>query len=328
MLLAGIVIVLANIFFLEGSPWGFFLLIPATILVFFLSLMIGHFFTDPLRVLDRATRAFIEGSAPMQFSARGQLYEADRLAANFKELAEKAKTQQGELILKEKSQIAFISDVAHELRTPLTAIHGNAELLLDPDLPPDLHDKFCTIIIEESERLGRLTNDLLALQRIEDDTVKLDLERINLHNLICEVMELLNPMLYDRQANVFLMGEAPDVLGNADRLKQVVSNLVDNASRFIPANGQIVIELFGMKGNSIITVKDNGEGFGDIDPHLLFDRFYRLDASRSRNTGGFGLGLPIVKSIVDAHDGTVEAFNLPEGGACFIVAIPSIPIEQ
>ena len=85
------------------------------------------------------------------------------------------------------------------------------------------------------------------------------------------------------------------------------------------------VELRGLKGNCVITVKDDGCGFGDIDPKLLFDRFYRTDSSRQRGTGGTGLGLAIVKSIVEAHDGTVEAVNLSGGGACFIVAIPAIP---
>ncbi|MCL2826752.1 MAG: HAMP domain-containing histidine kinase [Eggerthellaceae bacterium] len=327
MLLAGIIATLLGIFFFNEAPGGFLLLIPVTFIVFFLSLLIGHFVTDPLRVLVRATKAFIDGNSSMQFTAKGQLYEADRLAQNFEELAEKTKVQRAELALKEKRQSAFISDAAHELRTPLTAIHGNAEMLLDPDLPPELHEKFVKIIINESGRLGRLTNDLLALQRIEDDARPTELGRINLRNLAQEVLEALAPMLHDRQANAQVTGEAPDILGNADRLKQVISNLVDNASRFIAPNGHITIELFGMRGNSVIAVKDDGSGFGDVDPHLLFDRFYRLDASRSRDTGGFGLGLPIVKSIVEAHDGTVEAFNLPEGGACFIIAIPSIPME-
>ena len=80
----------------------------------------------------------------------------------------------------------------------------------------------------------------------------------------------------------------------------------------------------GLHGNAVIQVKDDGAGFGDIDPNLLFSRFYRADTSRARNTGGTGLGLSIVKSIVEAHDGTIEAVNLPEGGANFIVAIPAI----
>ena len=223
-------------------------------------------------------------------------------------------------MLKERRQAAFVGDVAHELRTPLTAIRGNAEMLLDPDLPPEMHDKFLSIIIGESERLSRLTNDLLTLKRIESDVMPFELSRVNLGKVCREVLDMLEPILREREANTEVVGEAPDVLGNPDRLKQVVSNLVENASRFIDPGGHIVIELFGLRGNSIVAVKDDGCGFGDVDPALLFDRFYRTDSSRSRDTGGTGLGLAIVKSVVEAHDGTVEAINLSDGGACFIVA--------
>ena len=147
---------------------------------------------------------------------------------------------------------------------------------------------------------------------------------MNLRELATGVLDALEPILRDRHANTEIVGGAPDVLGDPDRLKQAVTNLVENASRFIEPDGHITIELFGLKGNSILAVKDDGTGFGDIDPQLLFDRFYRTDASRSRGTGGTGLGLAIVKSVVESHDGTVEAINLPDGGACFIIALPSI----
>lgn len=294
--------------------------------MFPLSLLIGHFISEPLRHLAKKTAAYRSG-IDVPFEPDGRLLEADELAADFKALVQTAKVQQHDLALKESRQAAFISDVAHELRTPLTAIRGNAEMLADPDLPPELHEKFCSIIINESERLSRLTHDLLALQRIEDDTAPLELARVNLRELASGVLDALEPILRDRQAHTEIVGEAPDVLGNLDRLKQAVTNLVENASRFIEPGGHITIELFGLRGNSILAVKDDGSGFGDVDPHLLFDRFYRTDASRSRGTGGTGLGLAIVKSVVDAHDGTVEALNMPEGGACFIIALPSIPPE-
>ena len=304
----------------------FALLLPLGVLTFALSLIIGHFLAEPLNILEKQVRAFAAGGEPV-FTADGHLYEADELAGTIAALVKKSANQQQDLVLREKRQAAFVSDVAHELRTPLTAIRGNADLLRDPDLPPELHDKFCTIIVEESERLSRMVNDLLALQHIEDGTRPLDLARVNLHDLAQSVIDALRPVLDERHANAWVEGEAPDVLGDRDQLRQVISNLVDNASRFIEPGGHIVVDLFGMRGNSIITVKDDGIGFGDVDPKLLFERFYRTDASRARGTGGTGLGLSIVKSIVEAHDGTVEAVNLPEGGACFIVAIPSIPPE-
>lgn len=304
----------------------FALLLPLGLISFILSLIIGHFLAEPLNILEKQVRAFAAGG-DVTFTSDGRLHEADELASTISALVKKSASQQQDLVLREKRQGEFASDVAHELRTPLTAIRGNADLLRDPDLPPALHDKFCGIIVEESERLSRLVNDLLALQHIEDGTRSLDLARVNLHDLAQSVLDALRPVLDERQANAWVEGEAPDVLGDRDQLRQVISNLVDNASRFIEPGGHIVVELFGMRGNSIITVKDDGTGFGDIDPKLLFERFYRTDASRARGTGGTGLGLSIVKSIVEAHDGTVEAVNLPEGGACFIVAIPSIPPE-
>lgn len=299
-------------------------LVPIAVVVFLLSLLIGHFISEPLRILAKKTAAYRAG-AEVSFAPDGRLYEADQLAGDFRALIQTTKTQQHDLALKEQRQAAFVSDVAHELRTPLTAIRGNAEMLSDPDLPPELHKKFCGIIVNESERLSRLTHDLLTLQRIQAEDVPHELARVNLRELAGGVVDALRPILRDRQANVQVTGEAPDVLGNADQLKQAVTNLVENASRFIEPGGHITVELFGLRGNSIVAVKDDGCGFGDVDPKLLFDRFYRTDASRSRGTGGTGLGLAIVKSIVEAHDGTVEAVNLPEGGACFIIAIPSIP---
>ena len=289
------------------------LLAPVGLVVFTFSLIIGHFISEPLRLLAKKTAAYRTGT-DVPFEPDGRLYEADQLSADFKALVQTTKSQQHDLVLKERRQAAFISDVAHELRTPLTAIRGNAEL----------HEKFCSIIIAESERLSRLTHDLLTLQRIDDNAMPMELSRVNLRELATGVLDALEPILRDRHANTEIVGEAPDVLGDPDRLKQAVTNLVENASRFIEPDGHITIELFGLKGNSILAVKDDGTGFGDIDPQLLFDRFYRTDASRSRGTGGTGLGLAIVKSVVESHDGTVEAINLPDGGACFIIALPSI----
>ena len=323
MLLASALILLYCFFFYGVPLSAFFVLAPAALAVFLISLVIGHFLTEPLTLLARKTAAYLKGKN-VSFAPDGRIREADELAVSIDELAKKTSSTQNDLSLKDHRQAEFVSDVAHELRTPLTAIRGNAELLQDPDLPPSLHQKFTDIIISESERLTRLVNDLLTLQRIENGSQTSELSRINLRDLAQSVVDALGPILAECQANVRIIGEAPDVLGNPDRLKQAITNLVANATHFIQPGGHIDIELCGLKGNSVIQVKDDGAGFGDVDPKLLFDRFYRTDVSRARNTGGTGLGLAIVKSIVEAHDGTVEAVNRPEGGACFIVAIPSI----
>ncbi len=311
--------------FLFELPWYLFLLLlPVSFLTFILSLIIGHFLAEPLRLLLKKVKAYRSG-AQVSFAPDGRMYEADELSESMDALVTKLESQQAELARENARQNEFVSDVAHELRTPLTAIRGNAEMLEDPDLPPAMREKFSSIIVSEAERLSRLVNDLLTLQRIENsETQPGELSRINLRYIAQDVVDTLHPILEERGANVEIVGEAPDVLGSRDRLKEALTNLVENASRFIEPGGHITIDLCGLRGNSVIQVKDDGCGFGDIDPNLLFDRFYRADTSRARNTGGTGLGLSIVKSIIEAHDGTVEAVNMPEGGANFIIAIPSI----
>ena len=201
------------------------LLAPVGLVVFTFSLIIGHFISEPLRLLAKKTAAYRTGT-DVPFEPDGRLYEADQLSADFKALVQTTKSQQHDLVLKERRQAAFISDVAHELRTPLTAIRGNAEMLEDPDLPPELHEKFCSIIIAESERLSRLTHDLLTLQRIDDNAMPMELSRVNLRELATGVLDALEPILRDRHANTEIVGEAPDVLGDPDRLKQAVQRLV------------------------------------------------------------------------------------------------------
>lgn len=317
-------------YFLHGVPVTTPLLeclIPITAGTFLLGYVIGHFLTEPLRELTEKVRNRKAGDS-FVFTHKGRLREADDLADCLEELAEYANARQKELAVREKRQSEFISDVAHELRTPLTAIRGNAEMLQDPDLPHDMHERFCNTIVRESQRLTNLTKDLITLEKIQGSTAQnVKMSRINMKDVAQEVVNNLYPILVERQAHTTIVGEAPDILGNVDQMKQVIQNLVENASRFIQPGGHITIELCGLKGNCVVSVKDDGCGFGDINPKLLFGRFYRTDSSRQRGTGGTGLGLAIVKSIVEAHDGTVEAVNLSGSGACFIIAIPAIAAE-
>ena len=323
---AGAVVALMAIaLFDTGNPliiaW---ILLTGGTFVFIISLIIGHYMAEPLVNLHRRAQAVFEGDATVDIKPEGKLYEADLLAEDFAALSEQNKTKMSDLAVQQKRQTQFISDVAHELRTPLTAIRGNAETMMDPDMPPELRERFCHTIISESERLTRMANDLLTLQHVEEGTDQTSWRRVKLHDVVADVADALGPLIEERGGTLTVTGEAPDVLGNADRLQQVVYNLVANASRFIGEGGHVIIRLEGLADRSVISVLDDGPGFGTIDPKLLFTRFFRGDNSRARNTGGTGLGLAIAKSIVEAHDGTIEALNRAEGGACFIVTLPSI----
>ena len=228
-----------------------------------------------------------------------------------------------ELLTEEARQAQFVSDVSHEIRTPLTAIRGTAETLLDGGVPEELQRRFLAQIINECDRLTRLANDLLTLQKAEGQDM--ELSRLDLRTVADNCALLMGELLEERGCRLELSGEAPDVDGNADAINQILVNLIENASRY--AKERVRVEISYVKGYSVIAVMDDGPGFGDEDPSHLFDRFYRADQSRVRHkgSGNSGLGLAIVKALTTAMSGTVEAVNLPNAGAAFIVALPSLP---
>ncbi|MDR2036203.1 MAG: HAMP domain-containing histidine kinase [Coriobacteriales bacterium] len=302
--------------------------LPLGIIVFVCAYAATGFYLGPIGKVMLRVKQLADGQHSVRFMDEGMLRTplgVQELATELDLVASKMRSQLAEAAIETNRQNQFVSDVSHELRTPLTAIRGAAETMMDEDISYEDRRLFCESIVRESERLTRLANDLLTLQRI-DGGGEIILERVNLHKVIEYAANMLGPLLEARNVELSIKGEAPDVLGDTDRLQQVSVNLIENASRFTdPERGRIWVELSGIKGHTVLTVKDNGKGFGDIDPVRLFDRFYRGDVSRARTSGGTGLGLTIVKAIVNSLDGTVEAVNLPDGGACFIVAIPSLP---
>ena len=318
------------IVFVSREPlfWISVMAIPFTVLVFCCAYAATGIYLGPLARVVLKIQQLADGNLSVRFydedAARAPL-GVQEFAITLDKVGARVRSSLTEVADEGKRQGQFISDVSHELRTPLTAIRGAAETMIDEDISYEDRLRFCEAIIRESERLTRLTHDLLTLQRIEGDG-EIVLDRVNLHDVIEHAANMLGTLLDAREVNFSLAGEAPDVLGDPDRLQQVVTNLIENASRMVEPGGHVNVELSGIKGHSVISVKDNGPGFGDVNPARLFDRFYRGDSSRARTTGGTGLGLTIVKAIVTSHDGTVEAFNLPDGGACFIVAIPSLPL--
>lgn len=322
--LATAIMAVCAIAFFDASYLVALLVIPIGGLAFFLSLIISVFATQPLRDLLTQIKRYHSGDSTVDFAMESSIKEVSELSANYKTISELADSRLKELTLVKQHQDEFVSNVAHEFRTPLTAISGNAELMLDPDMPPATRNRFCEIILTECKRLKNLTNNLLALQHIKRENQAQVLSRVNMKDIAENIVEFLAPIAQEKDVTLRVEGEAPDILGNTDRLKQALINLIDNAIRHVDVGGKVSVVLSGVREKSIVAVVDNGCGFGDVDPSLLFRRFYRTDASRARNTGGSGLGLAIVKEIVEAHDGSITAYNAPSGGAVFLMAFPSV----
>ncbi|MBQ9691418.1 MAG: HAMP domain-containing histidine kinase [Eggerthellaceae bacterium] len=298
------------------------LVISALILT--LALIVGHFMVAPFKQLHQLALYAQKTNEPVVFSPENTLFEAHALAEDLEFFKNLAYTNSANLHIQQQRDTSFINDVAHELRTPLAAIQGSAEALLDEEMPYEMRQNFCNTIIRESKRLTRLTNDLITLQHIEGSTDLLHLKPVNVRNIANEVAQALQSLAAKRNGKIEVSGEALDVLGNPDRLNQALTNLVSNSLRFIPENGLVNIQIEGTPEVTTIIVSDNGSGFGNINPSMLFTRFFRGDNSRARNFEGAGLGLSIVKSIVENMDGNIIARNGKNGGAEFIIELPAI----
>jgi two-component system, OmpR family, sensor kinase len=276
----------------------------------------------PLAGLERGVASFAAGDHSARVEPRGAR-ETRTLAAGFNAMADEISSMVAEMRAEEELKTRFVSDVSHELRTPLTAIRGAAETLLQEDVPEEARERFLTTIVGESDRLSRLAADLATLERIEGATGELAMGTVDLADVAGRALAAIEPVLAQRGIRVRVCGEAPSVLGDPDRLQQVLANLLDNASRVTPRGGEVLIELGRDQDKAVLRVADQGPGIDEADLPHIFERFYRAGSSRARSSGGSGLGLAIARAIVRAHAGSIEAGRRAEGGAVFTVRLPA-----
>ena len=217
----------------------------------------------------------------------------------------------------------FVANVSHELKTPLTSISGFAETLkLNENIDKETRNRFLGIIDGEANRLKRLIEDILTLSFIENDK-KEEKESINLYSVYRRVEDML--MISAKTKSIELVCDADEsinIRANADYVKQIILNLVDNAIKYTPENGDVNVKIFKEKDYAVIKVSDTGMGIPKEDQARIFERFYRVDKARSREIGGTGLGLAITKHIVINLGGTISVESVLEKGSTFTVKIP------
>jgi PAS domain S-box-containing protein len=221
----------------------------------------------------------------------------------------------------------FLSTLSHELRTPLTAIIGWSKLLIDGDVAPDEQPKALATIARNARFQAQLIDDLLEVSRIITGKLRLEFNPCELRPVIEAVVESFRPTAEAKAVRLDLRLE-PDVAlvyGDVDRLRQVIWNLLSNAVKFTPRNGSVQVKLQRTESHVVIAVSDSGEGIRpDFLPHI-FERFSQADGSTTRKHGGLGLGLAIVRHLVELHGGTVRAESPGEAlGSTFIVSLPLI----
>ena len=218
----------------------------------------------------------------------------------------------------------FVANVSHELRTPLTAIRGYVEALLDAPADPEQAQRFLEIISRHAFRMERLVHDLLRLARLDAGQEALERANCSIASVVTSVEHDMEPQLQARRLrlDVRIAPEAATVLGDPAKLHDVLRNLVENAANYSPEGGQIEIGAERLDGTVAVTVADRGPGIPEPDLPRIFERFYRVDRSRTRDPGGTGLGLSIVRHLVELHGGKVTAANREGGGALFTVRLP------
>ena len=220
----------------------------------------------------------------------------------------------------------FVANVSHELRTPLTNIRSYAETLADNagDLPPETEKNFLGVILNESDRMTHIVQDLLTLSRFDSGRSELKLARFSFEGAIRDMYHavLMEAQRHGHTVALELEPNLPGIVGDRERILQVMMNVVSNAIKYTPDGGAIGISA-GRAGEKVwMEVSDNGIGIPPEDRSRIFERFYRVDKSRSRESGGTGLGLSIAKEIVDRHQGSIALVDRPGPGLTLRIELP------
>ena len=212
------------------------------------------------------------------------------------------------------------TNVAHELRTPLTAIRSYLEAMIEGlwEITP----KRLSGCLDEVKRLSNLVADLERLAKIEGENLKLNKTQFDLFEMVQVIKNNFSAEAAKKNLSLVLEGETFLIYADKDRMSQVVTNLLSNAIKYTPEHGIVCLKVKLEEKSAFIIVEDTGIGISKEESTLIFERFYRTDKSRNRKTGGAGIGLTIVKSIVSAHNGTISIKSKEDEGSRFIVTLP------
>jgi two-component system OmpR family sensor kinase len=289
----------------------------ALLLSLVLAFALSRWVADPLQQVVMAARNYpSEEMKPI--SPRGPR-EVQDLTRAFNSMVARVESSQ-------KSQREFVADVSHELRTPLTSIQGFAQAILDDTADtPEARKQAAQIIYDESGRMHRMALDLLDLARLEAGTADLKMSPVDMNALLRNIFEKFTRQAQKAGVNLRLNlpNHLPTLVGDGDRLAQVFTNLVDNALKFTPANGEVTLSAANAGAEMEISITDTGIGIPNEALPRLFDRFYQVDISRAGGERhGAGLGLSIVQETIQAHDGRISIRSEVGRGTTFVIHLP------
>ena len=291
-----------------------------------ISVMIGLFvsrmLTNPIRRITGTAKQIRDGDLSARTNMRGD-DEIDQLGETFDEMATSLEKD-----LKHERRLT--SDVAHELRTPLMAMLATVEAMQDGVYPTD--NEHLETVASETRRLARLVQQMLDLSRMENHTAPMNIEAVDMVELVRGIVNAQEPLFHERDLRLRFADETQDKMPfikvDPDMITQCVINLMSNAMRYTPEGGWVIVTVGLDRKHLTISVSDTGIGIAKEDLSRIFGRFWRADASRAREAGGLGVGLAVVKEIVDRHGGWVQVEGEKGEGACFTIHIPLYDPER
>ena len=296
------------------------------IILFLLSLIILIFFTEmvyiPLRKITEATEQYASGNMHYEFSVESE-DEMGYLAAILSYMA-------SEIARSEDDQKKFVANVSHDFRSPLTSIDGYLKAMLDGTIPPEMYEKYLTIVLNETERLTKLTNSLLTLNNLNTKGIMLNRTDFEINAVIRNVAASFEGTCRKKTIGIELVltGDEMYVVADVDKIQQVLYNLLDNAIKFSHHDSLIKIETTEKHNKIFVSVKDTGIGIPKDDLKLIWDRFYKSDLSRGKDKKGTGLGLSITKEIIQAHGENINVISTEGVGTEFIFSLPKSDVED
>lgn len=288
-------------------------------ILFLLSLIILIFFTEivyvPLRKITYATEQYASGNMHYEFQVESE-DEIGYLAACLNYMA-------NEIARTEDNQKKFVANISHDFRSPLTSIRGYLEAMLDGTIPPELYDKYLQIVLNETERLTKLTNSLLTLNNLNTKGMLLDKTDFDINKVIRNTAASFEGTCRKKKLAIELILTDDVMYVNADmgKIQQVLYNLLDNAIKFSHHDSVIRIETSEKKHKLFVSVKDSGVGIPKDDLKMIWERFYKSDSSRGKDKKGTGLGLSIVREIITSHEEHINVISTEGVGTEFIFSL-------
>ncbi|MCI9319940.1 MAG: GHKL domain-containing protein [Lachnospiraceae bacterium] len=289
------------------------------IILLLLSLIILIFFTEivyiPLRKITYATEQYAEGNMHYEFQVESD-DEIGYLAACLNYMA-------SQIAGAEDDQKKFVANVSHDFRSPLTSIRGYLEAMIDGTIPPEMHEKYLNIVLNETDRLTKLTNSLLMLNNLNTKGMLLDRADFDINKVIRNTAASFEGTCRKKTIAIELILTGQEMFVNADvgKIQQVLYNLIDNAIKFSHHDSVIKIETSLKKNKLFVSVKDTGIGIPKDDLKMIWDRFYKSDLSRGKDKKGTGLGLSIVKEIINCHGEHINVISTEGVGSEFIFSM-------